>query len=480
MRRDLLGWFAMMALAAPAVAQQPERETPPPPGPLRPFKVPEIRETRLPNGIRVAVAERRSLPVVHARIIVNAGAVYEPAEKNGLAALTGSLLVEGGAGGLASVDLARKIEALAAQVSSSAGFGLASVNVTSLSNVFPEAMALAASTIRSPMFDEREFGRVRSQSLAGYEQAMSSAEAVAERTFSRAMYRADAPYSRNPAGTATTLGAITRADVTGWHSRMYTPANTTVLFVGDIAFADAVALVTRLFGDWSVQSSPAVLPANPIQSANATRVILVDRPGSVQSAIYVGVPGIAVTDDNFFRMTVLNRILGGGFTSRINTNLREKRGFTYGAGTSLAALQNAGTFYASSSVRTNATDSALAEVMNEFRVVVEQPVPAAEFQAAVNNLVASFPASVQSVQELAGRLQTLLIYGMPLDYYNTYRERLAAVTSADVNALARQRLVPAGVTMVVVGDLAQIEAPIRARNFGVVQVWNREGTNVSR
>ncbi len=478
MRRHLQKVIAAMAFAMPAIAQEPVRETPPPAGPLRPFSVPEIRETRLPNGIRVAVAERRSLPVVHARILINAGSVHEPAEKSGLASLTGTLLIEGGAGGVASAQLAQRIDALAAQIASSASFSQASVNVTSLSNVFSEAMGLAASTVRSPMFDEREFSRVRSQALAGYEQAMSSVEAVADRTFSRAMYRPDAPYARNPAGTATTLNAITRDDIAAWHSRMYAPANTTILFVGDIAFNDAVALVTKLFGDWNVAAPSITLPANALQNAGSSRVILVDRPGSVQSSIYVGVPGIAMTDDSFFKMTVLNRIMGGGFTSRINTNLRERRGFTYGANTANAALQNAGTFYASSSVRTSATDSALAEVMNEYRRIVAEPVPAAEFQAGVNNLVASFPASVQSVQELAGRLQTLLIYGMPLDYYNTYRERLAAVTPADLNAIASQRLAPSAVTMVVVGDLAQIEAPIRSRNFGTVEVWNREGVKI--
>ena len=478
MRRELVAGLILVATAATAQAQQPERESPPPAGPLRPFSVPTIRESRLPNGIRVVVAERRSLPIVQARVIINAGAVHEPAEKMGLASLTGSLLIEGGAGGMSSAELARRIDALAAQITSSASFTLANVNVTSLSSVFPDALALAATAIRSPSFDEREFGRVRSQFLAGYEQAMSSAEAVADRTFSRAMYQPAAPYSRNPGGTATTLNAITRDDVLGWHARMYAPANTTILFVGDIALNDAVALVTRLFGDWSVAAPAITLPANPLQSAGSTRVILVDRPGSVQSAIYVGVPGIPTVHDDFFRMTVLNRILGGGFTSRINTNLRERRGFTYGAGTVLSALQNAGTFYASSSVRTNATDSALAEVMNEFNRISAEPVPAAEYQAAVNNLVASFPASVQSVQELAGRLQTLLIYGMPLDYYNTYREKLAAVTPGELNAIAKQRLVPNAVTMVVVGDLAQIEAPIRARNFGAVEVWNREGVKV--
>jgi zinc protease len=339
-------------------------------------------------------------------------------------------------------------------------------------------MALAATTVRSPTFAENDFGRVKAQSLAGYEQALSSAEAVASRIWSQAMYSPQAPYSRSTAGTATTLNAITRDDVVAWHSRMYAPANTTILFVGDIAFDDAVALATRLFGDWSTAAPSLTLPANPYQTSNTARVILVDRPGSVQSAIYVGVPGIATTDPEFFRMSVLSRILGGGFTSRINTNLRERRGFTYGAGTSNAALQNAGTFYASSSVRTNATDSALAEVMNEYNRIVAEQVPGAEYQAALNNLVASFPASVQSVQELANRLQTLLIYGMPLDYYNTYRERLSAVTPAEVQALARQRLAPNAITMVVVGDLAQIEAPIRARNFGTVEVWDREGKKV--
>jgi zinc protease len=415
---------------------------------------------------------------MHARIIVNAGSVHEPADKSGLASLTGSLLIEGGTAKLTSADLARNIEELAAQIGSSASYSLASVNVTSLSNVFDSAMALAAQAVRTPGFNEREFGRVRSQFISGYEQAMATVGGIADRTFSRAMYAPNAPYARNPGGTAATLNAITRDDVVAWHSRMFTPSNTTILFVGDISFDHAVALATRLFGSWSKPSTQLTLPANPFQNVNATRVILVDRPGSVQSSIYVGIPGIGTTDEDFFRMTVLNRILGGGFTSRINTNLRERRGFTYGANTALATLQNAGTFYASSSVRTSSTDSALAEVMNEYRRIVSEEVPAPEYSAALNNLVASFPASVQSVQELAGRLQTLLIYGMPLDYYNTYRERLGAVTAADVIAVAKKRLNPDAVTMVVVGDLAKIEAGIRARNFGTVEVWDREGAKV--
>ena len=478
MRRELIISMLALAVAMPLSAQEPEREKPPAPGPLRPFKVPEIRETRLPNGIRVVVAERRSLPVVHSRIIVNAGSLHEPGDKNGLAALTGALLIEGGTVELPSADLARKIEEIAAQIGSSASFSSGGITVSSLTNVFDSAMTLAASALRTPGFAEREFTRVRGQSVATYEQAMSTVGGIADRTWSRAMYAANAPYSRNPLGTATSLNSITRDDVVAWHKRMYVPANTTILYVGDISFDKAVALTTKLFGSWTGEAPSLTIPANSFQTATGTRVILVDRPASVQSQIYVGVPGIATTDDDFFKMTVLNRILGGGFTSRINTNLRERRGFTYGANTNLATLQNAGTFQAVSSVRTSATDSALAEVMNEYRRIVSEEVPAAEYSAALNNIVASFPASVQSVQELAGRLQTLLIYGMPLDYYNTYREKLGAVTAADVLAVAKKRLNPDAVTMVVVGDLKTIEAPIRARNFGTVEVWYKDGTKV--
>lgn len=475
MRNHIALPFAALLAVAPLSAQEVERQKPPAPGPLRPFTVPATSETRLPNGIRVVVVERRALPIVHARIIVNAGAVLEPAAKGGLASLTGALLIEGGASGMTSAQLAQRIDALGAQVASSAGFTSAGVNVTSGTAVFADAMALAAAAVRAPAFDEREFGRVKNQALAGYAQSMASAEGIADRIFPAAIYDSLAPYGRSPQGNAATLGSITRDDVVNWHRAMFSPANATILFVGDIEMSQATSLANRLFGDWTGPAHGMALPANAWRTTQRTRVVLVDRPGSVQSSIYIGVPGIPATDPEFFRMTVLNRLLGGGFTSRINTNLRERRGFTYGANTVLAALQNAGTFYASSSVRTSATDSALAEVMHEFRAIASEPVPAAELQAAVNNLVASFPASVQTVQELAGRMQTVVLYGMPMDYYATYRERLAAVTAEEIQTLARTRLNPAAITMVVVGDLSKIEAGIRARDFGDVEVWDREG-----
>jgi zinc protease len=207
-------------------------------------------------------------------------------------------------------------------------------------------------------------------------------------------------------------------------------------------------------------------------------VILVDRPGSVQSSIVIGQPGFKATDPDYISMVALNHVLGGGFSSRINMNLREKRGYTYGAFSRLDLRTGAGAFLLSSDVRTNATDSALVEAVGEYRRIVSEPVPDAELRGALNNLVSSFPSSVQRVQGLSQNLQALIIWGLPLDFYTTYRERLSAVSADDIGRTAKARLTPDNLIVVVAGDLSKIEAPIRARNLGAVEVWDVNGNKV--
>jgi zinc protease len=177
-------------------------------------------------------------------------------------------------------------------------------------------------------------------------------------------------------------------------------------------------------------------------------------------------------------MLALNHVFGGAVSSRLNTNLREKHGYTYGIFSGLDLRPGAGAFQAGSEVRTNATDSALVEAIGEYRRMVTEPVPATELQGAVNNLVSGFPNAVQSVQGLTGRLQNLIVWGLPMDFYATYRERLAAVTPEDVRRVASSKLTPDNLVVVVAGDLSKIEAPIRARNFGTVEVWDANGNKV--
>jgi zinc protease len=218
--------------------------------------------------------------------------------------------------------------------------------------------------------------------------------------------------------------------------------------------------------------------ANPAQPVTGTRVILVDRPGSVQSAIRVGQVGIGADDPDFLRLTALSQVLGGAFNSRINQNLRERHGWTYGAFTNFNALRGTGTFMITSSVRTTATDSALVEAVREYRTIASQPIPPDELRGALSNLVGSFPSSVQSVQGLAQRMQTVLLYDLPLDYYAQYLEGLARLGPEDVLDVARRRLTPDAITVVVAGDLNAIEEPVRALGLGAVEVWSPAGERV--
>lgn len=463
-----------LSAAAPLFAQQvkvPAAE------PLRPYSVPKVDVQTLPNGIRIAVIERRSLPIITARIQVDAGAVREPAAKAGLAVLTAALLSEG-TRDLTGAQIAEKMGDIGAQYSTGATFGAAAATLTSLSNVFPTALNLAATTVMNPAFSEADFSRVRAASIAGYERSMSQGANVASRIFTKSVYDSTTPYSRINSGTKASLSTITRDDVLQWHRSMYAPALTTILIVGDITPAQARSAVEKAFAGWSV-AAPALAPlANRPMSVSGTRVVLVDRPGSVQSSIAIGQAVPAWDSPDYFAILGTQQVLGGAFGARINMNLREKHGWTYGAFANYNPLSGVGTFFINSEVRTGATDSAVFESVKEIRRIASEEVPAAELADQMTNVVASFPSSIQTVQGLMNRLANVFTYGLPLDFYSSYRERLSALKSQDIARVGKSILTPNDITVVVVGDLKAIEAPIRALNLGSVDVVDVDGNKV--
>jgi zinc protease len=436
-----------------------------------------VEQFQLPNGLKVILVEKHTLPVVEARLIVDAGAQREPADKSGLASLTGSLLSEG-TGTMTGADIARAMDALGAQFSTGGGYNTGFADVVALKTVFPQALSLAARTVIAPSFAPTELTRVKNRALAAYAQSHAQTAGLAADAFIRAAFDSTAPFSRPASGTPATISALTRDDVVNWHRTMYAPATSTLLLVGDLTRAEAQTVAQQAYGGWTA-TAPALTPVrNPIRASSGTRIILVDRPGSVQSSIIVGQPGLRATDPDYLNMVALNHVLGGGFSSRMNMNLREKHGYTYGAFSALDLRPGNGAIRASSDVRTNATDSALVEAINEYRRTATEPVPAAELQSALNNVVSSFPSSVQSVQGLTARIQQLIVWGLPLDFFTTYRERLAALTPADLSSAASARLNPNNLVVVVAGDLSKIEAPIRGRNLGAVEVWDINGNKV--
>ncbi|HEY0038597.1 MAG TPA: pitrilysin family protein [Longimicrobium sp.] len=477
-RRFLLPALAGALIALPAAAQQQPTEQPPAPGQLRPFTIPPAREFRLANGVRVVVVEKHTLPIVTGRVLVSAGSMYEPAEKNGLASLTAQVLREG-TQSLTGPQIAERMEALGATFGTGAGFEFATANVTAPKSTFGDAMELAASTVTSPSFAESELTRVRGQMMAGAVRLNSTVEGLAGLAHNRALFDSATGYSRPVAGTAATLPRIVRDDAVAFHRRMYSPANTTLLLVGDVSQDEARRIAERAFGSWSVPGATAAsLPRPGVRQASGTRIILVDRPGSVQSGIRVGHLAVPATDPDLIPFTALSQVLGGGFRSRLMMSLRERHGWTYGAFSDLTSRPQSGTFMMITSARTNATDSAVAEIVSQYRRIATEPVPADELRAAAANVVGSFPSSIQTVQGLADRIQLLLQNGQPLDYYNTYRERFTAVTPAEITRIARTRLTPDALTIVVAGDLSKIEAPIRALNLGTVEVLDPNGVKV--
>lgn len=478
MSRRILPTLALAAaLAAPAAHAQPARELPPEPGPLRPYNLPPVKEIRLGNGLRVALVEQHALPIVSGALILDAGALYEPGEKNGLAVLTGDLVGEGTAE-MTAAQIAERMDALGAQYGTSAGMNWAFAQLSALKPAFPEALSILGRSVMSPAFRPADFERLRAASIAADASAQSTVEGLAGRTSVRAIYEPGSPYARPARGIRATLAGLTLDDVKAWHAGHYGPRNATLLLVGDLTEAEARQLAERTFGAWNAPAAAARAAENRPRAVSGPRVILVDRPGSVQSAMWLGQSAIGMNDPDYITFVALNHVLGGGATARVNKNLREQHGWTYGAFSGLSAQRGVGTFAIQSSVSTGATDSAAVEALAEYRRIVTDPVPDDELKRALNNLVASFPSSVQTTQTLGGRIQTLVTYGLPLDYWATYRERLAAVTPAQIQALAQRRLTPDKLTLVVVGDLSKIEAPIRARNLGPVEVWDAAGNRV--
>jgi len=281
---------AALSLAIGATNANAQTQSPPAPGPLRPYVFPPVNQFQLDNGLKVIVVEKHNLPVIEGRLIVDAGSQREPGAKNGLASLAGRLLSEGTAD-MSGAEIAKQMDALGAQFSTGGGYSTSFADVVALKNVFPQAMQLAAKTVMAPSFPATEFVRVKNQALAAYQQSHARAAGLAADAFIRAAFDTTAPFSRPQNGTATSIAGLTRDDVVNWHRTMYAPSASTLLLVGDITSAEARSVAQQAFGSWRATRAATGPVANPIRSSTGTRVILVDRPGSVQSSIVIGQPG---------------------------------------------------------------------------------------------------------------------------------------------------------------------------------------------
>ena len=437
-------------------------------GPLRPFHFHRVHRRELPNGLTVLAAEVRNFPVVTIDLVIDAGGLSEDTGPAGVAAMAAGLL-ESGAAGLSAAEIAEQVDGLGLSLDTGISWDTAQCGFTCLRSRLEPAFELLAGLVREPTFPAEEVERVRDERTTAVVQRRGTPSSAADEATNRWIFAPGSVFARPLSGMLRTLEAIGRGDVAAFHARRYRPDATTLVAAGDVSVDEVAALAERWFGDWSGRAG-AVAPAAATPRLERTGIILVDRPGAVQSEIRVGHVGMERTAPDYAAVTVMNAILGGTFSSRLNLNLRERLGFTYGASSVFAARRQPGPFSMTTAVQTEVTAQAVAEMLRDLREMREAEVSPAELDDARNFLAGVFPLGLQTTDGVAGKLNTLATYGLPDDYWDGYREELLAVTAADVLDAARRRLWPDRAAVVIAGDAARIRGELEALGVGEVGV----------
>jgi len=459
----------LLTLSATLAAQErPDRSNPPALGPTARLTLPTIEKRALANGLDVWIVEAHEVPLVQVNVLIHAGSGDDPAGEFGLASLTAAMLDEG-AGARTALEIADAAEFLGADLSATSSFDASAVRLNVPARRLEQALPIMADVVLRPTFPDAELERLRQERLTALIQARDDPAAVAAPAFARVVYGTSHRYGTSAIGTTATLTAFTPAQLRAFHAAMYRPSNATLIVAGDVAPATVLPLLEKAFGAWTAPGPARKTPVPAAPQPAATQVTIVDMPGAEQSQIRIGAVGVARSTPDYFTLQVLNTVLGGSFTSRLNQNLREEHGYSYGASSRFDMRLTAGPFAAGAGVQTDKTAESLTEFFNELRAI-GAPIGEDELAKAKNYLALSFPGDFETIGDLAGRLEELAIYGLPDRYFTDYTANIASVTAAAVQRAAAAHIDPAKLAVVVVGDRQTIEPGIRALNLGPVSV----------
>jgi zinc protease len=418
----------------------------------------QAQEKTLPNGLRVIVVERLGLPMLTAEVLLKSGAEADPPKAAGLARFTASVLKLGTTSRNAR-KIAEDTEALGAKIEAEAGWDATTIKATTLSSNAEPALAIVADLVRHPAFAKEEIERLRRESLDDLVMALQQPGTVARNAASRATL-GTSPYAHPESGTPASLAHLTRKDVVAEHERVYRPANAILIFAGNISAADAFALAEKSFGDW--QSAPMPPPEKPAPApAPAARAILVDLPNAGQAAVYVTAPGIERGADDWFAGKVTNALLGGGYSSRLNQEVRVKRGLSYGAGSSLSTWRTAGLFIAGAQTKNESAADVVKVVQTEIQRLISETAPTDYLKTRQAVLTGAFDRDLQTNEGYVKRLADLALYGLPLDSLAGYVDHVDQIKPEDLQTFATKHLPATGLSVIVAGDAKVCEKPLR-------------------
>jgi zinc protease len=455
-----------------------DRTKPPKAGPPKDIEFPEYYDTTLSNGINLLVIENHKIPAVSVRLVFKNAGSFQDGSKYGSASITAELLTKG-TKTRSAIQIAEEIDFLGASLSSGSDWDGSYISLSVLKKFLNEAAEVLADVVLNPVFDEEEISRVREQRIASILQGKDDANILSDRMFNKVVFE-NTPYSNPHEGTEESIKSITKKDLNDFYTGHYKPSNLILAFVGAISPEEALQIVNDKFGAWKNNGLIKAKTDNQNNTVNKSFsenfIYIVDKPGAVQSNLRIGHIGIERNNPDFTAVTVMNTILGGYFGSRINLNLREKHGFTYGARSGFNARILPGDFSVDTDVRNEVTDTSIKLIVDELKRIISEEVTDEEMQTVKNYLTGLFPLQLETANAVATRVINLNLYNLPKDYYSTYISALNKLTKKDILNAAKKYIHPENLYIVVSGSAEAIKEKLET--IKSVKVFDADGNQI--
>jgi zinc protease len=443
------------------------------------LSLPPMQKAKLSNGLNIVLAERHTAPVVNFSLLVDSGYAGDPANAPGTASFSQRMLEEG-TPTRDSLKIGEELESLSANFNAGSNLDWAVVNLNTLKLTMGKALDIYGDLILHPAYPQKEFDRLKKERLAGIRREKVEPQSMALRVIPQLLYGKGHPYGVPFTGTGTeaSLEKMTREDLVKWHETWFKPNNATLLIVGDTTLKEITPQLEKIFAAWKPGEVPKKNIA-PVEAAPKTELYLIDRPGSGQSVIFGGLLAPPRNDPNAVPMQIVNNVFGGTFSARINMNLREDKHWSYGTFAAIPAARGQRPYFSVAPVQTDKTKESLAELVKEYHDIIgSRPIEEKELEREQANATLGLPGSFETVQQLAGAYSQIIQYGLPEDYFNTFTQKVLAMTPDSANAIAKKLIQPDHVVWVVVGDMSKVEAGIRDLNLGEIHKIDPDGNPV--
>jgi predicted Zn-dependent peptidase len=463
-----------LANVASMAQQKLDRTKVPPPGTTPVLHVPAWTKTQLANGATLIVSERHTLPLVSVAITFVGGAnQFEPVDRRGVAAMTASMLTEGTKTRTGD-QLSDALQLLGTNVFANVGAEEGSINFVSTTKNFDSVLGILSDMMLNSVFPADALERLRGRTLVNLTQAKDQPVIVGAQVFARVLYGGAHPYGQR--STETTVKAITRDDVVNFAKTYYQPGRAIITVVGDVTPGKVKNSVEKALAAWSKGGDKPSFDYPKLPELQPAKIYLVDKPGAAQSVVNIGLPGPPRNTPDYFALQVLNTILGGQFQSRLNANIREQKGYSYGVNSAFNYGKGPGAFRAGGSIFTDKTDAALIEFMKELKGIVgEKPITDEEIKTAKDSLIQGLPQRFASVTAISGAITSLAVQGLPDDFYQTYAQNVSAVTKEDLARVAKRYIDLNHLAIVIVGDRSKVEAALKNTEIAPITMLDIEG-----